>query len=162
MCNTLTEQLTPAYACVESISSDHAFDFYPPTNLLQLLLLRPLRLFLPSRHPVLQRLKFTLLRITHAPFVLLVTLFEQLYYAKRVPPRAGTFRPPSAKSARVAAKRASFYGQIQSKEPLRPGQEEAHSSTASELREMNKHIRKLEGEIESLKDLIRELARDRA
>src|SRR5271170_7795338 len=72
-----------AYACIESISSDHIFDFYPPTNLLQLLLLRPLRLILPSRHPFLQRLKFTLFRVTHAPFVLGVTLFEQIFCAKK-------------------------------------------------------------------------------
>jgi len=144
---------------VESISSNHAFDFYPPTNLLQLLLLRPIRLFLPSRHPILQNLKFTLLRITHAPFVLFVTAFEQAFYSKQNPREAlaGSFRPPSSssRSAKVAAKRASFYGRIQSKEPYQPGHEDVRGAVDSEIRDMNVRLRQLEGEIASMKDMIR-------
>jgi hypothetical protein len=146
-----------AYACVESISSDHTFDFYPPTNLLQLLLLRPLRLFLPSRHPFLQRLKFTLFRITHAPFVVGVTIFEQIFSAKTAA-TTGALRPPSSRSARVAANRASFYGQMPVKldgegRPL----EEARGSGAAELGDIQNRLKKLETEISFVQDMLREV-----
>jgi hypothetical protein len=146
---------------VESISSDHTFDFYPPTNLLQLLLLRPFRLFLPSRHPFLQRLKFTLFRITHAPFVVGVTIFEQIFCAKIAAMRAptGALRPPSSRSARVAANRASFYGQM----PMKlDGEghhllEEARGSGAAELGDIQNRLKKLEMEISFVQDMLREV-----
>jgi len=67
-----------AVACVESMTSDHLAVFFPPLNLIPLLLLRPLRLFLPSRHKWLRKAKFWLLRVTHLPYVLGVTVFERL------------------------------------------------------------------------------------
>lgn len=150
-----------AYACVESISSDHAFDFYPPTNLLQLLLLRPLRLCLPSRHPFLQRLKFSLLRITHAPFVLGVTIFEQIFCAQNTTTRAttGVLRPPSSRSARVAANRASFYGQIPVKVDIEGHHysEEAKGSGTVELGDIQNRLKKLETEISYVKSMLREV-----
>jgi hypothetical protein len=137
------------------------FDFYPPTNLLQLLLLRPLRLFLPSRHPFLQRLKFSLLQITHAPFVLCVTVFEQVFCAKNATTHAttGALRPPSSRSARVAAKRASFYDQI----PVKLDDETRHSlddfrgSSTAELGDIQNRLKKLETEISSVKDMLQEV-----
>lgn len=146
---------------MESISSDHTFDFYPPTNLLQLLLLRPLRLYLPSRHPFLQRLKFTLFRITHAPFVIGVTVFEQIFCANNAGERTttGALRPPSSRSARVAAKRASFYGQVPMKldsEPHRP-LEEARGSGTAELGDIQNRLKKLEAEISSFKGMLQEV-----
>jgi hypothetical protein len=144
---------------VESISSNHAFDFYPPTNLLQVLLLRPLRLFLPSRHPLLQKLKFLLLRITHAPFVLFVTAFEQAFYSKQASRQdlSATLRPPSSRSATVAAKRASFYSHFHTREPFQVVQEDVGRPPTSGFQEVNKHLRQLEEEIAALKDMVRKL-----
>jgi hypothetical protein len=142
---------------VESISSNHTFDFYPPTNLLQLLLLRPLRLFLPSRHPFLRQLKFTLLRITHAPFVLGVTLFEQVFQAKTAARMAagGMPRPPSSRSARIAASRASLYSQM----PNKPDSDNHHPMEARsvELGNIQTRLMKLEEEILSVKDLMQQV-----
>jgi hypothetical protein len=150
-----------AYACVESISSDHTFDFYPPTNLLQLLLLRPLRLFLPSRHPFLQRLKFTLFRITHAPFVLGVTLFEQIFFAKNTtkPATTGMLRPSSSRSARVAANRVSLYGHMPMKfdGEHHHTSEEARGSGFTEIGDISNRLKTLEDEISSIKDMLREV-----
>lgn len=159
----LQEDITnPAYACVESISSDRTFDFYPPTNLLQLFFLRPLRLFLPSRHPFLQRSKFALLRFTHAPYVLGVTLFEQLFYTKNAEKRATTSglpRPPSSTSARVAAKRASYYSQIAPKLEIELSAplEEARASGSTETTDIRGRLNKLEEEISSVKRMLREV-----
>jgi hypothetical protein len=143
---------------VESISSDHIFDFYPPTNLLQLLFLRPLRLFLPSRHPFLQKSKFALLRLTHAPFVLGVTLFEQIFCANNAAKRASnTLRPPSSRSARVAAKRVSFYGQIPVKLEPEVHFTDERGSGSAELVDVRNRLGKLEHEISTLKDMLREV-----
>ena len=148
-----------AYACIESISSDHAFDFYPPTNLLQLLFLRPLRLFLPSRHPFLQKSKFALLRVTHAPFVVGVTIFELLFCANNTAKRAtsGVLRPPSSRSAKVAAKRASFYGQMPSKIGTEIHVEEARASTSVDLGDVHSRLKKVEEEISNVKEMLREI-----
>jgi hypothetical protein len=150
-----------AYACVESISSDHMFEFYPPTNLLQLLFLRPLRLFLPSRHPFLQRSKFALLRVTHAPFVIGVTLFEQLFCGKNTTDRTtgGVLRPPSSRSAKVAAKRASFYGQIPSKIGTEFHIEEPRSSSSvsAELGDTLNRMKKVEEDISDMKAMLHEI-----
>ena len=148
-----------AYACIESISSDHSFEFYPPTNLLQLLFLRPLRLFLPSRHPFLQKSKFALLRVTHAPFVVGVTLFELLFCANNTANRAtpGVLRPPSSRSAKVAAKRASFYGQMPSKIGGERHIEEHHASTSVELGDVHNRLKKVEQDISNVKEMLREI-----
>jgi len=150
-----------AYACIESISSDHMFEFYPPTNLLQLLFLRPLRLFLPSRHPFLQRYKFALLRVTHAPFVIGVTFFEQLFCAKNTADRttSGVLRPPSSRSAKVAAKRASFYGHIPSKLGSEFHIEEPRSSTSVsvELGETLNRLKRVEEDVLDMKAMLREI-----
>ena len=146
---------------MESINSDHTFDFYPPTNLLQLLLLRPLRLFLPSRHPFLQQLKFTLLRVTHAPFVLCVTGFEQVFCSKNaaVRPTTSVLRPPSSRSARVAANRVSLYSQMPGKREAEMHNpfEEIRGSASAELGDIHNQLKKLEQEISSVKEMLREV-----
>lgn len=74
-----------AVSCVESIISDHLAVFIPPLNLLQLIFIRPLRLILPSKHRTINRAKFRLLKITHAPFVVLVSIYERFAHLT-VPP----------------------------------------------------------------------------
>jgi len=171
---SITNHGCVAYACVESITSDHTFDFYPPINLLQLLFLRPLRLFLPSRHPFLQTTKFTLFRITHAPFVLFVTLFEQIFYSKAAGLRghalgAGLLRPPSSRSesVKVAANRASFYSQLatgQGKwdvETVHSVEEQRGGSAAmvggGEVGEIKARLGKLEDEVVAIREMVKEI-----
>ena len=156
-----------AYSCVESISSDHTFDFYPPTNLIQLLLLRPLRLFFPSRHPFLRELKFKILRITHAPFVLGVTLFEQIFHARRGAgarsSSATVFRPPSLRSARVAASRAGLYSQIpiSRKKKVDVGmhghRDDAGIPRSAEILDIQRRMMNLEDEMKSVKSMLQEI-----
>jgi len=106
-------------------------------------------------------LKFTLLRITHAPFVLGVTLFEQIFCAKDATKRVttGMLRPPSSRSARVAANRVSLYSQM----PVKfDGEhyhtfEEARGSGLVEIGDVNNRLKKLEDEISSVKDMLREV-----
>jgi len=89
-----------------------------------------------------------------------VTAFEQLSYAKHAHqrPAFGTLRPPS-RSAKVAAKRASFYGQIQQKATAHVLHGEPKGSSVLELNDLNNRLRKLEDDISDLKDLVRELLR---
>ena len=118
-----------------------------------------LRLFLPSRHPFLQKSKFALLRVTHAPFVVGVTLFELLFCANNTANRAtpGVLRPPSSRSAKVAAKRASFYGQMPSKLGGEMHIEEHHASTSVELGDVHSRLKKVEQDISNVKEMLREI-----
>ncbi|CCG81622.1 Putative uncharacterized protein [Taphrina deformans PYCC 5710] len=70
-----------ATTCLESSKSDHMVILTPPFNLLGLLLVRPLRLFLPSNHIVLRSVKIWILRLTHFPYVLLFSLYEASPFA---------------------------------------------------------------------------------
>ena len=87
-----------AVACAESITSDHLAVFLPPLNLIPFLILRPMRIFLPSKHRYIRRIKFALLRVTHAPFVLGVSLYEHFFcaYKRRTGHRQAALRPPLA------------------------------------------------------------------
>jgi len=162
-CHVFHSLTVIAYACVESISSDHAFDFYPPSNLVQLFILRPLRLFLPSRHPFLQRLKFSLLRMTHWPFVLAVSLFEQTFCHQNTAIRSvsGALRPPSSRSAKVAANRLSQYGQLPPKMDATVP-EEVWSVGIAEFRDIQSRLRKMEGDMALIKALLEQLVEQRA
>lgn len=66
-----------ATTCLEASKSDHMVILSPPFNLLALFLVRPLRLILPSNHIVLRTVKIWILRVTHAPYVLLFSLYEK-------------------------------------------------------------------------------------
>jgi hypothetical protein len=100
-----------------------------------------------------------LLQVTHAPFVLGVTIFEQIFCANNATKRAANvLRPPSSRSARVAAKRVSFYGQIPAKlEPEVNLPVEERSSGSAELGDVRNRLGKLEQEISALKAMIGEV-----
>lgn len=74
-----------ATTCLEASKSDHMVILSPPFNLLGLLIVRPLRLFLPSNHVVLRTIKIWILRLTHAPFMVLISLYERSSLAPIVP-----------------------------------------------------------------------------
>jgi len=109
----------------------------------------------------LQRLKFTLFRITHAPFVLGVTLFEQIFCGTNATKRSttGMPRPPSSRSARVAANRVSLYGEMPVKfdRDLQQQFEEARGFGLAEIADVNSRLSTLEDEISSVKNMLREV-----
>ena len=59
---------------LEASTSNRLTHFYPPLNLIPLILVRPMRIFVPSEK--LRRSRIILLKITHAPFVLAIWLYE--------------------------------------------------------------------------------------
>ncbi|TVY48864.1 Calcium channel [Lachnellula occidentalis] len=62
---------------LEASTSNRLTHFYPPLNLIPLILIRPFRLCLPASH--LRRTRIILLKITHAPFVACIWLFERVH-----------------------------------------------------------------------------------
>ncbi|TVY45355.1 Calcium channel [Lachnellula subtilissima] len=62
---------------LEASTSNRLTHFYPPLNLIPLILIRPLRLCLPASH--LRRTRIMLLKITHAPIVACIWLFERMH-----------------------------------------------------------------------------------
>ncbi|KAF7903218.1 uncharacterized protein EAF01_006267 [Botrytis porri] len=59
---------------LEASTSNRLTHFYPPLNLIPLILIRPLRLFMSSS--TLRRTRIGLLKATHAPIVLAIKIFE--------------------------------------------------------------------------------------
>lgn len=86
---------------LEASKSDHTVKLLPPFNLLPLVLVRPLRLLLPSNHRFLRQLKLGILRVTHAPFVVLLSLYETSPLAPKESEAAGR---------RLAAQRSVEHG----------------------------------------------------
>jgi hypothetical protein len=89
-----------------------------------------------------------------------VTLFEQLFCAKNAAKRAATssmLRPPSSRSARVAAKRASFYNQIPPKFDLDIPVLEVTRTSGSETTDIHDRLKHVEEDISSIKNMLREV-----
>lgn len=63
---------------LESASSNRLTHFCPPFNIIPLILIRPLRIFLPASQ--LRNLRIIILKIIHLPIVGLIWVFENLYY----------------------------------------------------------------------------------
>jgi hypothetical protein len=93
-----------------------------------------------------------------------VTIFEQAFCAKNGAMRSTTavLRPPSSRSARVAANRVSLYSQLPAK-----GDSETHnlfegirgsaSAQLGDVQDVHKRLKKLEEEISSVQDMLREV-----
>lgn len=60
---------------LEASTSNRLTHFYPPFNLLALLLFRPLRIFLPSNNRI-RGARILLLKLTHFPIVGVIMLYE--------------------------------------------------------------------------------------
>ena len=61
---------------LEASTSNRLTHFYPPLNLIPLILIRPLRLFVSSEN--LRSIRIILLKTTHAPIVGAIWLYEKL------------------------------------------------------------------------------------
>lgn len=95
-----------------------------------------------------------------------VTLFEQIFCAKTKTRQVthSVFRPPSSRSARVAANRATFYTQLPTKqdnEP-QPTSEEARLTSFAEFGDIHQHLKRLEQEVLSIKDMLQDVTREKS
>jgi hypothetical protein len=90
---------------LEASTSNRLTHFYPPFNLLALVIFRPLRLFLPSDSKFRQA-RILLLKATHLPIVAAIELYEWL---RGAPSGRGTqysaFRGPGRSSAALGSPR---------------------------------------------------------
>lgn len=86
-----------------------------------------------------------------------VTLFEQIFHAKITAGTAagGIPRPPSSRSARIAANRASLYNQMPNK--LDSDNHHPMEGRSAELGDIQTRLMKLEEEILSVKDLLQRM-----
>ncbi|KAI2618774.1 ion transporter [Hypoxylon sp. NC1633] len=81
---------------LEASTSNRLTHFYPPFNLLALGIFRPLRLFLPSDNKFRQA-RIVLLRVTHAPIVGVIKVYEW-FTTKGRPDGFDNFRGPRQNS----------------------------------------------------------------
>ncbi|KAL2190432.1 hypothetical protein L209DRAFT_750517 [Thermothelomyces heterothallicus CBS 203.75] len=96
---------------LEASTSNRLTHFYPPFNLIALVIFRPLRLFLPSDHNF-RKARIMLLKATHLPIVAVIEFYEWLrgtankgtqYHAFRGPRYATIGSPnPAATSKRFS------------------------------------------------------------
>ncbi|KAL2164908.1 hypothetical protein VTH06DRAFT_204 [Thermothelomyces fergusii] len=99
---------------LEASTSNRLTHFYPPFNLIALVIFRPLRLFLPSDHNF-RKARILLLKVTHLPIVAAIEFYEWLRGKAKKGPQYGVFGGPrygpigSPNPAAAAAKR--FYQQ---------------------------------------------------
>ncbi len=103
---------------LEASTSNRLTHFYPPFNLLALVIFRPLRLFLPSDNKF-RAARIALLKATHFPIVGAIQLYELIRgklhhddYAGFKGPRHSTIASPAAKRLtrpRLAARPSSSY-----------------------------------------------------
>ncbi|PVI03155.1 hypothetical protein DM02DRAFT_612394 [Periconia macrospinosa] len=98
---------------LEASSSSRLTYFLPPLNLIALLL-RPLRLVLPTER--LRAMRIALLKATHLPFVAAIWIYEKTMLGPRTPQSALSMSGPEARSV--------------SKRLLRPSHQLARSLTA--------------------------------
>lgn len=78
---------------LEASTSNRLTHFYPPFNLLALVIFRPLRLFLPSDHNF-RRARILLLKVTHLPIVAIIEFYEWLHGTTSRAPQYGGFGGP--------------------------------------------------------------------
>jgi hypothetical protein len=106
---------------LEASTSNHLTHFYPPLNLIPLVLIRPLRLCLPASH--LRRTRILVLKITHAPIVGCIWLFERMHKRVKksgaeafssVDPHAGTLLKDNSSSTAKLKKQKPFLSKAQS------------------------------------------------
>ena len=107
---------------LEASTSNRLTHFYPPLNLIPLILIRPLRLCLPASH--LRRTRILLLKITHAPIVGCIWLFERMHervtksgaeaFSSTDPQPAGTLLKDNSSANAKLKKQKPFLSKAQS------------------------------------------------
>lgn len=157
-----TYTMTFSIFVLESCTSQRLTYFVPPTNLIPLLLVRPLRLFLPSDK--VRQIRVLLLRAVSIPFVALIWLYEgsrRLWYGPGTSSTRIRSRPLSTKKPSY---RLSYYGGERSAPaPKRSDPSNAHSAngnpststsgTADDSDLMNM-IQKLSAQVEELTAMV--------
>jgi hypothetical protein len=88
---------------LEASTSNRLTHFYPPFNLLALIIFRPLRLFLPSNQ-TFRGARILLLKVTHLPIVGVIQLYE--FISNKLYPRderEGSFKGPRNSTIRPSS-----------------------------------------------------------
>lgn len=94
---------------LEASTSNRLTHFYPPFNLVALIIFRPLRLFLPSDHKF-RAARIWLLKATHWPIVGVIKLYELIRgHLDKMDDFAG-FKGPRVDSKRISAYRKRIAG----------------------------------------------------
>lgn len=89
---------------LEASTSNRLTHFYPPFNLLALVIFRPLRLFLPSNNNI-RSARIALLKMTHFPIVGVILLYELIRGHVTDDEYAGFKGPTNATTATVGTPR---------------------------------------------------------
>lgn len=119
---------------LEASTSNRLTHFYPPFNLLALVIFRPLRLFLPSDDKF-RRARIILLKATHLPIVFIIAIYEWIrgtslkgatYSAVKAPPHGAPIASP-AMMRRMAGPRREMRGR-RSVTSLQSGDHQAHQA----------------------------------
>jgi hypothetical protein len=151
---------------LEASTSNRLTHFFPPMNLIALIVFRPLRLFLPSDNKF-RAARIVLLKVTHLPIVGIIQLYERLLprnstdeYAGFRGPRVdshGRERPslgphrPSSSYRPAPSPRLAVHRRVHSQED-----NDFHSSSPStleaQLREMTHKIENLTALISAMKE----------
>lgn len=122
-----TYTLTFSIFVLESCTSRRLTYFIPPTNLIPLLLVRPLRLFLPSDS--VRQIRILLLRTVSIPFVALIWCYEgscRLWHGSKTPTTRMRSRPLSTK--KPSYRLSTYGGERPASAPKRPGPSSPHAS----------------------------------
>lgn len=117
---------------LEASTSNRLTHFYPPFNLLALVIFRPLRLVLPSDNKF-RSARILLLKVTHLPIVAVIELYEWIGGARQKTTQYNGFRGPR-QSAVIPSP-----APLQKKWPQSPGNVRPQAS-ASSLRPEYHHL----------------------
>lgn len=157
---------------LEASTSNRLTHFYPPFNLLALVIFRPLRLFLPSDRNF-RAARILLLKTTHLPVVGAIMLYELVRakvtddeYCGFKGPRQGTCASAAAAapngSKNAPRRRPSSSAKVRpSSAPLPVVGADAADDDVDAPSEMDVRIAELSGKIDRLTEIILSMQRER-
>ncbi len=117
---------------LEASTSNRLTHFYPPFNLLALVIFRPLRLFLPSDSKF-RAARIVLLKATHLPVVGVIQLYELILGQIRYTDEYAGFKGPRQTTFTSPAKKSSLRPQFQGRLSYSSYRHMARPISASEL-----------------------------
>lgn len=137
---------------LEASTSNRLTHFYPPLNLIPLILIRPLRLFVSAER--LRNMRILLLKATHIPIVAVIWIYETIighFYGER---RTFSSVGPSTGTGRIERPPLANRNSVHSQVPETPRREVARASSHWNKREGSKD---LEAKVADLSSKIEEL-----
>lgn len=151
---------------LESCTSRRLTYFLPPTNLIPLLFVRPLRLFLPS--DTVRQMRVMLLRTVSIPFVALIWLYEgahRLFLQEERPPLAkmrsrplSANKPLSSSTSRFRSAGVGTSSALKTSEQLHPHAQKTPSVKSALTNEENADvivlIQRLSAQVDELTTMV--------